>query len=198
MKVDFTASDITHMRTHTLGKKQPLFRALGVEKGISHILDASAGLGGDLFKISCMGLKVSAYERNPYVFALLADGYLRGLQWAETNGDNELLAALQRVDLHWGNAEEGLAEFPGQAIFFDPMFPPKAKGALSGKEMQALHDLCGEVDLEAQKEELRTFLQSSSAQRLIVKQPLKAQPLMAGVNHSFKGKSLRYDLYVIN
>ncbi|MEZ4872951.1 MAG: class I SAM-dependent methyltransferase [Bdellovibrionales bacterium] len=40
---------------HTLGKKQPMFRALGLGKGVLHVLDATAGLGADTFKLACVG-----------------------------------------------------------------------------------------------------------------------------------------------
>ena len=46
----------------TLGKKQLMFKALGIASGKTVVADFTAGFGGDSFKMACMGFEVFAYE----------------------------------------------------------------------------------------------------------------------------------------
>tara|TARA_B100000749_G_scaffold280223_1_gene275299 strand:- start:8494 stop:9243 length:750 start_codon:yes stop_codon:yes gene_type:complete len=196
--VNFYTSETTYMRQSTLGKKQPLFRALGIGKGVNRVLDATAGLGGDLFKMACMGFEVVGYEREPSVYALLLDGVIRSRIQAQEADDSEMLDIMSRIDVRWGDASR-LDKLDGiEAIYFDPMFPHKSKGALSSKEIQALQSLCSDYCWEDQVEEFQRLQSISNAKRLVVKRPLKALAFGDGVNHSYEGKSLRYDLYVLN
>jgi len=72
------------------------------------------------------------------------------------------------------------------------MFPEKKKSALPRKEMRIFRKWVGE-DLDAL--DLLQAALRSSAERVVVKRPIKAPALQEGVIHSFEGKTVRYDLY---
>ena len=196
-RVDFTSSNITHMRRKTLGKRQPLFKAVGINNDIRSVLDMTAGFLGDAFKLACLNMNVLAYEKSLEVYALAQDGLRRGYLWSEENGDAELREVLSRIQLHYGDARA--VSIPGhiQCIYIDPMFPEKKKGALSGKHMQAIQSLSPHANIEENRQLLEFALQHNIG-RVVVKRPLKQSPLVSGVNHSFEGKSICYDLYVSN
>ncbi|MCB0361707.1 MAG: class I SAM-dependent methyltransferase, partial [Bdellovibrionales bacterium] len=78
-------------------------------------------------------------------------------------------------------------------VFLDPMFPLREKSALSCKEMQILQFLSQpspERDIHILKS-----AQHVVRDRVIVKRPLNSPPLLEGARHTYKGKSVRYDVY---
>jgi 16S rRNA (guanine1516-N2)-methyltransferase len=79
------------------------------------------------------------------------------------------------------------------ALYLDPMFPEKKKSALPRKEMQIFRSVVGS---DSDSAELFAAAMKSGASRVVVKRPLKAEPLAAGVKHVFEGRTVRYDLYV--
>ena len=94
-------------------------------RGLSDIGDGTAGWGRDAWLLHYRGFRLTLYERNPYLQLLLRQG----------------LAELDepRPELVAGDvAEVGRRH---EAIYLDPMFPPRRKSAAVGREMQALHQL---------------------------------------------------------
>lgn len=180
LAVEFTPSDIA--RGRLLGR-EPLGRALG--RGTRRVIDATAGLGGDSILLAAR-CAVIAIERHPAVAALLRDGVRR----AERDG----VLARERVTVVVGDARTLLPQLaPGaDAIFLDPMFPPKRKrSAAVRKEQRLLRALVGD---DADAGELLDVARACS-QRVIVKRPAYAQPLALRPTASYTGKLVRYDVY---
>lgn len=158
----------------------PFWRALGKHKeGVA--IDGTAGLLGDALFLLRAGLEVQAYEAHPLLYLL---------------GREALIRAGLPIKLHFGPAQNSLQEAQCQLIFLDPMFPPKKKSGSPGKEMQILEFLLGIPQDEKKSEELLLSALKSTAQRVLVKRPLWAPVLLGSCKESFKGKAVRYDLYL--
>jgi 16S rRNA (guanine1516-N2)-methyltransferase len=183
---DFTKLDLRPYGPN-LSRRQPLARALG--KKTRTVVDATAGLAQDALLLARMGFRVTAFERSPVVAALARDGLRRleaqtapapGYQLQLITGDarSRLPALLPRPD----------------AVYLDPMFPPKRKkSAAVKKEMRLLRELVGD-DTDAL--ELFDISRRIALDRVVVKRPDDAPPLAPDPSFSFPGKLVRYDVYL--
>lgn len=191
--VDFLSADLQHRRRFGLSKNQLLARAMGLSKAPVSVLDATAGLGKDSFFLACLGARVTGVEKSQILFALLEDGYQRALS------DPEVGAILkERLTIHQGDSVEFMRRLSGAArpdvVYLDPMFPEKKKASLSPKEMQVFQLLLGQ-DQEPVEELLHAALQVAK-DRVVVKRPLRSSQLPRKPHHSFRGKSIRYDMFL--
>lgn len=172
----------------TISRRQPLARAVG--RRARNIVDVTAGLGDDALLLAALGYRVTAIERCPIVGALLRDGIMRAY------ADRKLATVLhQRFTLIIGEASEllaGLDPVP-DTIYMDPMFPPKRKrSALARKSVRVLRELVGDDEDAPQ---LLQFCLRHAKQRVVVKRPHYAEPLMERPSLSYSGKLVRYDVY---
>ncbi len=169
-------------------RKQPLARAMG--KHSQTILDATAGLGHDAALLACMGFEVTAVERSPVVAALLQDGFRRAML------DPELRAALHdRLKIMHADARDLLSQHNNSfdAVYIDPMFPPKRKhSALAKKEIRLVRQIVGDDDDAT--ELLATA--RTHCKRVVVKRPTSAPHLHDSPTSSIESKLVRYDVYV--
>jgi 16S rRNA (guanine1516-N2)-methyltransferase len=188
VRVDFASIDL-RTGAGNLSRRQPLARAVG--RTARTVLDATAGLGHDAALLACMGYQVTAVERSPIIAALLKDGVARAL------ADERYREALGgRLRVIVGEAREvlgGLDEAP-DAVYLDPMFPPRRKAsALAKKGVRLLRRVVGD---DEDASELFEAAVERSVPRLVVKRPNYAPPLHPGPIASFAGKLARYDVYV--
>jgi 16S rRNA (guanine1516-N2)-methyltransferase len=172
--------------------KEDLVRALGRVPRGSQILDASAGLGRDALVLAAWGFEVVALERHPVLVALLSDAMERA------SGHEGMRAAIARVDLRHGDVRTWLSLHGStfDAAVFDPMFPPRRKGAEVRKEMQVLHRLLG-ADSDPDAPETLAILLRHVRHCVVVKRPLHA-PLLGALEpaRSLRGRSTRFDVYL--
>jgi 16S rRNA (guanine1516-N2)-methyltransferase len=99
-----------------------------------------------------------------------------------------------RLKIHFVDSIQWIREHSENytVIYIDPMFPEKKKSALPRKEMRIFRKWVGE-DMDA-LELLQTAL-TSHVERVVVKRPMKSEPMGPGSIHSFEGQTVRYDLY---
>ncbi len=202
--VDFLSPELERRRRQSLKSGQLLARALGVtskkRSSSLKIFDATAGMGQDAWIMAWMGpgVEVVAMERSFLLYQMLKDGLRRAepkisevkLEFVLGDSTQYLLdlqnLAMPEVETH-----------PYDVIYLDPMFPPSTKAALSRKEMQVFQRLLAEQDpLEMEAVALLEAALKVANERVVVKRPLKAKALRAGVSHSFKGQAVRYDMYL--
>lgn len=168
---------------------QPLIRAIG--RRSKTVIDATAGMGQDSFMMAAFGLSVVGFERSEKVAALLANGLKRAMQ------DNEVHEIIgDRLQFIHANAikELGLLNERPDAIYLDPMYPPKRKkSALAKKEMQILREIVGD---DADTEELFSTALDVAKYRVVVKRPHHAEPIGNKPSMSYQGKLVRYDVYL--
>lgn len=196
VRAEFVSGKMGYRREHGGGSGQLVARAVGLHKTKAglHVVDATAGLGQDAFVLASLGCRVSLFERNPVIHALLADGLAR----AALNVDCAPIVA--RMTLQAGSSLDWLAEAAeaGEAVdvvYLDPMFPHREKSALVKKEMQVFRTIVGDDD---DSEALLGAALAAARYRVAVKRPRKA-PAIDGPEPGTRveGKSSRYDIYPV-
>jgi len=184
--VDYSGLDLRPY-SRNLSRRQPLPRAFG--KKVHTVLDATAGYGQDALLLALMGFRVTAIERSMVIAELTRDG-LRRFE-ADTG-----ISLVNRLRLVSGDARAILAALPQRpdAVYLDPMFPPKRKkSAAVNKEMRLLRELVGD---DPDAPELLEIGRRAARERVIVKRPYDAPPLAPNPDMSFPGKLVRYDVYL--
>jgi 16S rRNA (guanine1516-N2)-methyltransferase len=202
--IDVAQRDVTSPAGARL--RQPLLRAMGVrqrrvlQEQSPRIIDATAGWGRDALMLAALGCRVLAIERHPAVARLLADGVKRARAAGDPTGD--------RVTVMPGDAGAVLAGLQGpppavapelnefghpDAVYLDPMFPPRRGGAAEAKAMRVLRRLVG-PDVEATA--LLVAARRLAPPRIVVKRPTHAPPLGdVPPDASYPGRAMRYDVY---
>ncbi len=184
--MDFSHIDLRPYSAN-LSRRQPLARAFG--KKARTIVDATAGYGQDALLLALMGFRVTAIERSPVIAALARDG----LDRLALPGGIMLSERLQLVSGDSRVLLPALAPRP-DAIYLDPMFPPKRrKSAAVKKEMRLLRELVGD---DPDAPELLEISRGIARNRVVVKRPDDAPPLAPNPSMSLTGKLVRYDVYL--
>lgn len=200
--VNFESSESQHLRK-SLGKNQPLPKAIGVGKGVQCIWDLTFGLGKDAFALHCLGLNVVGFEANPWIFALARDGLLR-LQDSKNSDaveNNMKLIFQDSRQLFQEKNFEILSDIKGKygqpdVLYWDPLFSSAEKQSASSKEMLLLHIFNEGVDSTTGIEEAIENSFSFAKKRVVVKRPLKGKFLtLRKPNYAIAGKSIRFDVY---
>ena len=186
--------------------RQPIARAVGLKRSTTAptVIDASAGYGGDAWLLASLGCQVLAVERHKMVEALLRDGLVRAssAEATKTVADRIRLVCadarpLLRRMSHKGPSDdrdlpEALSQFwPPDVVYLDPMFPLGRKTA-ERKPLRVLRRLVGD-DVDAT--DLLTAALRVAKRRVVVKRPLRADPLGAKPTTTHRGKAARYDVY---
>lgn len=191
--VDFTGISWRQRLQKGLPKNHIFTRALGVRDPKMKVLDATAGFGQDAAMALCLGCEVIAVERSKEVAAVLRDGVARAMN---EDGVGPLFKKLKVIEI---DAREYLTNLPADqrpdVIYIDPMFTKPKKSAKSPKNMQLLQELLGEPS-PADLEQLFDAARAVALNRVVVKQPLKGYALKSTPSFSFKGQSIRYDVYL--
>lgn len=196
VRAEFVSGKAGYRREHGGGTGQLVAKAIGLQKTRAplHVVDATAGLGQDAFVLAGLGCRVTLFERNPVIHALLADGLAR----AALNTDCAPIIA--RMTLRAGSSRawlESLGESEDEdvadIVYLDPMFPHRDKSALVKKEMQVFRTVVGDDDDSG---ELLAAALKAAIYRVVVKRPRKA-PSIEGPEPAtrIEGKSSRYDIY---
>lgn len=187
LTIDFT-SGVFLNRLKTSGKNQPLTKAIGLPKGLTHILDLSAGLGGDAYVLAHLGANVVALERNPVLYCLLQEALDHSRPVAP-----DTAMRLQFVSADAIQYMQSLSERP-EVIYFDPMYPETDSTALPKKEMQMLSRLVGED--QDQLDVIKLALVKAT-NRVVIKRPLRVPPLLERPTQSFETPTTRWDMYLV-
>lgn len=192
LRLDLASGPLGYRRARAARSREDLVRALGGLPQGSTVIDASAGLGRDSLILASSGLNVVALERHPVLSVLLADALRRAAR------HEALQPVLSRIRLEEHDARAWLAQHdtPFDAAVFDPMFPPRRKGAAVKKEMQILQRLLGD-DADPDAAETLVLLRQRVRRRVVVKRPLHA-PWLGDVepSHALRGRSTRFDIYL--
>jgi 16S rRNA (guanine1516-N2)-methyltransferase len=173
------------------GRRRALARAVGLSPGATtQVVDATAGLGRDAFRLASLGCQVTAFERSPVVAALLADGLRRAALDPRTAA-----TVAERLRLVPGDARDRLASGPApDVVLIDPMYPPSRKTAAPSKELRLLRLLLG-ADEDAI--ELLAAARAVARRRVVVKRRAHDPPL-GGTRPDlvWPGRTTRFDVYL--
>jgi 16S rRNA (guanine1516-N2)-methyltransferase len=192
--VDFLSQAWRTRLTKGLPKSHIFRRALGFRDRPLRIIDATAGFGQDAVLALSLGCEVIAVEKSNVVVTVLRNGVMRALREDET-----VHAVFEKLSVVEADAEIFLQQVdPADVVYLDPMFIKPKKSAKSPKEMQLLQDLLAPLPTADDLERLFSVAYERARQRVVVKQPLKAKALGRTPTHTYKGQSIRYDVYVKN
>lgn len=187
LEIDFDQNHLDYDRQGQRGKNELIAKALGFSKGYRKILDLSVGMGIDSVLLTQLGFQVTGLERSPLLYVLLREAFAR----TQKN-------YLSSYQLYFSDGLSFLQQQRGllsvDCIYFDPMYPHRKKSALPKQQMVVFRDLVGSD--EDASEVLKEAL-SWPVQRVVVKRPYHADELLPGVRHSYDGKVVRYDTYVV-
>jgi 16S rRNA (guanine1516-N2)-methyltransferase len=190
-RVDFAGGAVGYRFRRGGERGHPLVRAAGIKKDrLPSIVDATAGLGRDAFLLASAGATVTLIERSAKVHALLKEALARAS--AESP---ELAEVVARMTLVHGDAKDRLPELKPDVVIIDPMHPPRRNTALVKQEMRQLSAIVG-ADEDA--DELMRIALASARERVVLKWPLRAAPLLETPkpSHQFAGKTVRYEVFI--
>jgi 16S rRNA (guanine1516-N2)-methyltransferase len=180
IRIDFDLDKLNYQRK--VIAKDPFLRAIGRNR--TNVLDVSAGLAIDAVFLAQHGHSVTAVERNPLLFTLLSYAKKRSENLSRLKINFEFADANKYV-------QEKVQKDQFDCIYFDPMFPDKAKTALPKQEMVLFRQLVGnDQDAEAVVE---TLLKTKT--RVVVKRPAHAGPVLPSPANAFESKLIRFDIY---
>ncbi len=139
------------------------------------------------FLLAAAGHEVTMLEQQPLIAHCVE--FLLHIARSE-----DPVSPCHRMRLVHGNALDYLRE--GQtadACYLDPMFPTHKSGAKPGKELQILQRLTENRDMEP----LFEAALEEARQRVVVKRPLHAPPLMERKpSLQYREKTIRFDIYL--
>ncbi len=175
--------DFDRIGTHGGGE---LLRATRIKPRPARLLDLTTGLATDAWRLARSGFDVIACERQPVIHALVQDALQRapGLPFPGS-------LALVHADARAMLGAAGLG--PVDVIYLDPMFPGEGRTALPKRELQLLRELTGDDDTGG---ELLALARVRARRRVVVKRPLHAPALAPEVDLAFKGRAVRFDVYL--
>lgn len=173
------------------GRSQALPKAVGMKGGINPIVvDATAGLGRDAFLLASLGAEVTLIERSHAIHRLLAEG----LERARKSG-GDVAEVISRMTLLHGDARYLLSTLSPEVVLVDPMHPARKKSALVKNEMRLIREIVG---TDKDSVELMTEALATASKRVVLKWPLRAEPMegICSASHQITGKSTRYDVFM--
>ena len=123
-------------RINNKAKKIDLIKAVqGRSKSLVKILDMTAGIGQDSSILAAQGYRVTAIEKNPYIFIMFKQQLLRAK-------DIGLDSVSDNVKLYFGDSSKiAIPKRIFDIIYIDPMFPVCHKNTKPNKAMQLLQML---------------------------------------------------------
>jgi len=177
--LDFETEFMQWKKTLTSFNSQPLYRALGV-KGEKRpfVLDATCGLAGDSLQLLVFGCRVHSWERHPIPALMLLKAF--------ENWHNPIKEKWS-LELQDFTVPEGV-----EVVYFDPMFKEANQKSLPRKEMRIFREVVGAdedaIEVARKLKDLK--------RRLIIKRPLKSDPLIENPSFAQSGKAVRFDVYL--
>lgn len=190
--VDFIGGKNGYRLANNRTIQQPLARAVGIKRGIRPaILDATGGLGADSLVFASLGCQVVLCERNPVLYALLADGLQRAAEHDATASITDNLTLVHADSRNYLNS----AGHTFDTVYLDPMYPELQKTALNSAEMRTIRDLVGDdSDIHLLWQTAMRFAKC----RVVVKRPRKGIGASnIPPSYSQVMKSSRFDIYLV-
>ena len=191
LRLDFAAGAVGFRFRRGSGRDHPLVKAAGLRKDrVPTVVDATAGLGRDAFLLASVGANIVLLERSADVHALLKDALARA-----SAASPDLADVIARMTLIHGDARDHLPELRPDVVLVDPMHPPRQNSALVKQEMRLLSGIVG---ADEDSHELMQVALASARERVVLKWPLRAQPLLESPkpSHQFAGKTVRYEVFL--
>ena len=185
-RIDFNSGP-TGWRIKRANHEKLIKKALGKSERPLNILDCTAGMLQDALLFLSLGHQVTALEQSKILFHLLQDGISR----------SEDQVIFEKLELLHTNACSYAARAENfDVIYFDPMYPPTKKKALSSGQLEYISKILEIESLENNSIKDFEVLQLITARKMIVKRPIKVEPFSLQTNYQVSGKTTRFDIYI--
>ena len=163
-------------------------KAIGKNKVKLKIFDATAGSLIDSIIFLKLGHRVVACEQSKILYRLLDDAILRAKNeynffenLSFINSDSAKI-----VDYH----------LDSDIFYFDPMFKDIKQNVKRSGTLQKIGNVLSLERLEDTSQQIFNQMLKKKYKKIIVKRPIKSNPLHEKINYQVKGKAIRYDIYI--
>ena len=163
-------------------------KAIGKNKVKLKIFDATAGSLIDSIIFLKLGHRVVACEQSKILYRLLDDAILRAKNEYNFFENLSLINSdsAKIVDSHLNS----------DIFYFDPMFKDIKQNTKRSGTLQKIGNVLSIERLEDTSEQIFNQMLKKKYKKIIVKRPIKSNPLHEKINYQVKGKAIRYDIYI--
>ena len=163
-------------------------KAIGKNKAHLKIFDATAGSLIDTIIFLKLGHKVVACEQSKILYRLLDDAILRA--------KNEYNFFENLSFINSDSAKILDSHLDSDIFYFDPMFKDIKQNTKRSGTLQKIGNVLSLERLEDTSEQIFNQMLKKKYKKIIVKRPIKSNPLYEKINYQVKGKAIRYDIYI--
>ena len=163
-------------------------KAIGKNKAHLKIFDATAGSLIDTIIFLKLGHKVVACEQSKILYRLLDDAILRA------KNEYNFLENLSFINSDSAKIVDSYLD--SDIFYFDPMFKDIKQNTKRSGTLQKIGNVLSIERLEDTSEQIFNQMLKKKYKKIIVKRPIKSNPLHEKINYQFKGKAIRYDIYI--
>ena len=163
-------------------------KAIGKNKVKLKIFDATAGSLIDSIIFLKLGHRVVACEQSKILYRLLDDAILRA--------KNEYNFFENLSFINSDSAKIVDSHLDSDIFYFDPMFKDIKQNTKRSGTLQKIGNVLSIERLEDTSEQIFNQTLKKKYKKIIVKRPIKSNPLYEKINYQVKGKAIRYDIYI--
>ena len=163
-------------------------KAIGKNKVKLKIFDATAGSLIDSIIFLKLGHRVVACEQSKILYRLLDDAILRA--------KNEYNFFENLSFINSDSAKIVDSHLDSDIFYFDPMFKDIKQNTKRSGTLQKIGNALSLERLEDTSEQIFNQMLKKKYKKIIVKRPIKSNPLYEKINYQVKGKAIRYDIYI--
>ena len=163
-------------------------KAIGKNKVKLKIFDATAGSLIDSIIFLKLGHRVVACEQSKILYRLLDDAILRA--------KNEYNFFENLSFINSDSAKIVDSHLDSDILYFDPMFKDIKQNIKRSGTLQKIGNLLSLERLEDTSQQIFNQMLKKKYKKIIVKRPIKSNPLHEKINYQVKGKAIRYDVYI--
>ena len=163
-------------------------KAIGKNKVKLKIFDATAGSLIDSIIFLKLGHRVVACEQSKILYRLLDDAILRA--------KNEYNFFENLSFINSDSAKIIDSHLDSDIFYFDPMFKDIKQNIKRSGTLQKIGNVLSLERLEDTSQQIFNHILKKKYKKIIVKRPIKSNPLHEKINYQVKGKAIRYDIYI--
>ena len=152
------------------------------------IFDATAGSLIDTIIFLKLGHKVVACEQSKILYRLLNDAILRAKKEYDFFDNLSFINSDSAVIID--------SYLDSDIFYFDPMFEEVKQNTKRSGTLQKIGNVLSFEKLEDTSAQIFDHMLKKKYKKVIVKRPIKSNPLYEKINYQVKGKAIRYDVYV--
>ena len=163
-------------------------KAIGKNKAQLKIFDATAGSLIDTIIFLKLGHKVVACEQSKILYRILNDAILRAKKEYDFFDNLSFINSDSAVIID--------SYLDSDIFYFDPMFEEVKQNTKRSGTLQKIGNVLSFEKLEDTSAQIFDHMLKKKYKKVIVKRPIKSNPLYEKINYQVKGKAIRYDVYV--